>query len=94
MSNYQKSKYIFSEKFYRELFKNLLKWDFFDINEMLGNIANEIKDVFLGSLLYFEEDSFLFNMFKEKIKRSLSTVVVNVERAEPKKILKLKEKKI
>jgi len=61
---------------------------------MLGNIANEIKDVFLGTLLYFEEDSFLFNMFKEKIKRSLSNVVVNVVRAEPKKILKLKEKKI
>lgn len=94
MNDYQKSKYIFSEKFFKELFRNLSNGDFFDINEMLGNIANEIKDVFLGTLLYHEEDSFLFTLFKEKIKRSLSAVVVNVVKSEPKKILKLKEKKI
>ena len=94
MNDYQKSKYILSEKFSRELFRNLLNGDFFDINEMIGNIANEIKDVFLGTLLYFEEDSFLFTMFKEKIKRAFSSVVVNIVKAEPKKILELKEKKI
>lgn len=57
---------------------------------MLGNIINEIKDVFLGTLLYFKGDSFLFNMFKERIKRTLSDAVVNIAKVEPKKILKLR----
>ena len=59
---------------------------------MYSSLANEIKAIFLRTLLIFEGESFLFEISKEKIKRTLRDVLIDIEKAEPKEIRKLKEK--
>lgn len=41
---------------------------FFYIYKMYTDLTNEIRAIFIGTLLTFEDKSFLFDIFKEKIK--------------------------
>ena len=86
MSDCRKFKYEFFEKFFRELFENEHNVDFFYINTTYNTLTNEMRALFLGTLLSFEDNSFLFTITKQKLLNILKSVLVDVSKGEPKKI--------
>lgn len=85
MSDNNRSKYLFFEKFTREFFENLHEGDFFDINRMYSDLTNDMKKIFLGTLSICENESFLFETTKIKILNVLKNILIDVHKAKSKK---------
>ncbi len=86
MSDSKKSKYIFFEKYFREFFENVREVDFFKINTMYSTLTNEMRSLFLGTLLSFEDHEVLFTGTKQKLLNILKSVIVDVSIGRPKKL--------
>ena len=78
MSEHRKPKYIFFEKFLRELFENVRNADFLHINKMHSDFSNELRAIFFGTLLKFEDNTFLFTIMKQSILSILKSVLVDI----------------
>lgn len=85
ISDCKKSKYIFFEKFFREFHENLCE-NYFNIYTMYDTIINELRSLFLGTLLLFETHEVLFTITKQKLLSVLKSVIVEVSIGEPKRL--------
>ncbi|MEE9379514.1 MAG: hypothetical protein V3V33_15930 [Candidatus Lokiarchaeia archaeon] len=86
MSESNKSIYIFIEKFFRELYDSVHHVDFFYLNTMFNTLTDEMRALFLGTLLLFEDNSVLFTITKQKLLNVLKSVIVDVSIGKPKKL--------
>lgn len=85
MNDCKKTKYIFIEKFFRDFFENVRE-NYFNIYTMYDTLTNEMRSLFLGTLLSFEDNSILFTFTKQKLLNVLKSVIIDVSIGKPKKL--------